>query len=76
MKIWRSFLSVGRLGGRHLMEAPLTTLCEKFYGRHVKRKYSTCPAGMKVTICGAAGCTGWYPLLQNADENLPWSVLI
>ncbi|XP_046966116.1 malate dehydrogenase, mitochondrial-like [Vanessa cardui] len=22
------------------------------------RPYSTCPAGMKVTICGAAGCTG------------------
>ncbi|CAH0585840.1 unnamed protein product [Chrysodeixis includens] len=58
MKIWRSFLSVGRLGGRHLMEAPFTLLCDKFCGRHVKRKYSTCPAGMKVTICGAAGCTG------------------
>lgn len=25
---------------------------------HVKKKYSTCPQGMKVTICGAAGCTG------------------
>lgn len=24
----------------------------------MKRYYSTCPAGMKVTICGAAGCTG------------------
>ncbi|XP_032517815.2 malate dehydrogenase, mitochondrial-like [Danaus plexippus] len=25
---------------------------------HIKRKYSTCPSGMKVTICGAGGCTG------------------
>ncbi|KAJ0176740.1 hypothetical protein K1T71_007919 [Dendrolimus kikuchii] len=24
----------------------------------IKHAYSTCPAGMKVTICGAAGCTG------------------
>lgn len=26
--------------------------------RCVYRPYSSCPAGMKVTICGAAGCTG------------------
>ncbi|CAH2980958.1 unnamed protein product [Chilo suppressalis] len=31
--------------------------CKSKY-KHNSRQYSTCPCGMKVTICGAAGCIG------------------
>ncbi|XP_022122158.2 malate dehydrogenase, mitochondrial-like [Pieris rapae] len=38
---------------------------QKYYGKtnslnkgQVIKRYSTCPSGMKVTVCGAAGCTG------------------
>ncbi|KPI97681.1 Malate dehydrogenase, mitochondrial [Papilio xuthus] len=39
-------------------KSKIANLSQKIDGNNVYRKYSTCPAGMKVTICGAAGNTG------------------
>ncbi|CAB3236757.1 unnamed protein product [Arctia plantaginis] len=36
----------------------LGAVCNKCTNQYVRKNYSTCPQGMKVTICGAAGCTG------------------
>ena len=76
MVIWRSFLQECRIGRQHLLDARYSALgcaCDKLYGRDVRRRYSTCPCptGMKVTICGAAGCTGMiYHHFTNLKTNL------
>ncbi|KAJ8731503.1 hypothetical protein PYW07_004667 [Mythimna separata] len=61
MVTWRSFLTAYRGGRRFLLEGRLSVLaCDDLRGEHARRRYSTCPCptGMKLTICGAAGCTG------------------
>ncbi|CAH1638113.1 unnamed protein product [Spodoptera littoralis] len=61
MPIWRSVLAGCRGGRRRFFVEGYNGMCyDRVYGRrrHARRQYSTCPTGMKVTICGAAGCTG------------------
>ncbi|KAJ8721976.1 hypothetical protein PYW08_004378 [Mythimna loreyi] len=62
MVIWRSFLTGCRGGRRILLDRRYSVLgCDELCGPKVVRRYCTCPScpsGLKVTICGAAGCTG------------------
>lgn len=60
MKFLKTFLNLPdfKMFRRHVIKSLASSFSKN--STLMKRQYSTCPAGMKVTICGAAGNTGIY----------------
>lgn len=53
--VWRALAS----NRSHVFRKPILQSIDRYKNLNkFGYQYSTCPGGMKVTICGAAGCTG------------------